>query len=111
MEFPDRMLAGLLLAGLPEQYSSLVMAFGRSAVNITLDLVKSKIIEEVIYDSSSLDPSIEIVQGLYTRVSQPRKLTHARVERSNHHSYYTPVANEYEEKDEEGESNIYTCNF
>lgn len=111
MNIPDRMLAGLLLAGLPERYSSLVMAFSGSAVNITSDLVKSKIIEEVKYDSSSFDSSSEIAQGLYTRASQSAKFSRARAERSNHHSYYVPEINECKEDDEEEDSNIYTCKF
>ena len=72
------MLTGLLLAGLPEKYSSLVMAFGGSAVNITSDLVKSKRIEEVKYDSSSFDSSNDMAQGLLTCSSNFRNCSLSR---------------------------------
>lgn len=43
----DKWLVTLMLAGLPEQYKPMIMGLENSGVNISTDLIKTKVLQEV----------------------------------------------------------------
>lgn len=52
LKVPDKWLAALLLKGLPDTYKPMIMAIEHSGVNLTADLVKSKILQDMTMDAA-----------------------------------------------------------
>ncbi|XP_046590253.1 uncharacterized protein LOC124293440 [Neodiprion lecontei] len=52
LEFPDKGIGAILLNGLPEVYKPMVMALESSKVDLTTDLVKTKILQDVKWFST-----------------------------------------------------------
>lgn len=64
-EVGDEWLAALLLKGLPDSYEPMIMGLEASGAQITTDLVKSKILQDVKKESTS--------NALYSQNSKPKK--------------------------------------
>ena len=72
VEMPDAAVGALMLAGLPSKYHTLVLAIGGSTTEITADLVKQKILQEVKMESDDIGIDNYQVHGLYSKNSRGR---------------------------------------
>lgn len=53
LKFDEEIIASFLLAGLPEEYSPLVMAVENSATALTIDSVKTTLLQDTRFDSNN----------------------------------------------------------
>ena len=75
-------VGALMLAGLPEKYKTLAIAIGGSTTEISSDLIKQKILQEVKFDFDSESVSDFQVQGLLSKAHRGRGFSRRRFARS-----------------------------
>ena len=68
VQLPDHLIAAIMLAGLPKEYKPMVMSLESSNVDVTTDLVKSKILQEVQGPENLNETS-----GFFTYTSYPQR--------------------------------------